>query len=195
MVQIVPSILAADFGRLADEIGRVERAGAGMIHVDIMDGHFVPNLTIGPMIVEAVKRATDKPLDVHLMIERVDLFIPIFADAGADIITIHQEATRHLHIDIQQIRKRNIKAGVAINPGTAVSTITPVLGDVDLVLVMTVNPGFGGQKFIHSTMDKVGELVRLRRERGLNFIIEVDGGISGSTVELAAQSGRGGAAG
>src|SRR5690625_6833872 len=160
MVKLAPSILSANFAKLGEEIKEVEQAGADYIHVDVMDGHFVPNITIGPLIVEAIKPVTDLPLDVHLMIENPDQYIENFAKAGASIITVHQEACTHLHRTIQSIKNVGVKAGVVINPATPVMMIKEVLSSVDLVLVMTVNPGFGGQSFIHETLPKIKQLHR-----------------------------------
>src|SRR5512134_1332578 len=153
-IHIAPSILSADFARLADEVSAVERAGADLLHVDVMDGHFVPNLTIGPLIVESLKKVTKLPLDVHLMITNADAFLAEFADAGADYLTVHVEACPHLHRTVQAIKERGIKAGVTLNPATSLHTVEEILPDVDLVLIMSVNPGFGGQKFITSSLRK-----------------------------------------
>src|SRR5690625_3423489 len=155
MTKIAPSILSADFAKLGEEIKDVERGGADYIHVDVMDGHFVPNITIGPLIVEAIRPVTELPLDAHLMIENPDQYIPAFAKAGADIITVHQEACTHLHRTIQLIRDNGVKAGVVINPATPAELLLPILKDIDMVLIMTVNPGFGGQKFIPETVNKI----------------------------------------
>src|SRR5690625_590225 len=167
MVKIAPSILSADFSKLGEEIIDVQNAGADYIHVDVMDGHFVPNITIGPLIVEAIRPVTHLPLDVHLMISQPDAYIPAFAQAGATIITVHQEACTHLHRTIHLIKENGVKAGVVINPGTPAELIQPILSYVDLVLVMTVNPGFGGQTFIHETVRseerRVGKECRSRR--------------------------------
>jgi len=172
---IAPSILSADFSRLGDEIREVEKAGAHWLHVDVMDGHFVPNLTIGPLVVEALRPLTKLPLDCHLMVERPEDWIEPFAKAGADVITIHAEASAHLDRQLNRIRDLGKKAGVSINPGTPVSAIEEVLGLVDLVLIMSVNPGFGGQKFIDSAIGKIEKLVALRGKR--HYQIEVDGGV------------------
>jgi ribulose-phosphate 3-epimerase len=177
MIKIAPSILSADFSRLGDDIQAVDRAGADYIHVDVMDGHFVPNITIGPLVVDALRKVTQKPLDVHLMIENPDLYIPEFARAGADIITVHQEAVPHLHRTIQLIKSLGKKAGVSLNPGTPVETLDVILDDLDLVLVMSVNPGFGGQSFIPSALDKIRALRRQITQRGLATELEVDGGV------------------
>ena len=178
MVQIVPSILSADFAHLAEEIARVERGGATMLHVDVMDGHFVPNLTLGPPVVESIRKVTRLRLDVHLMIEDPDRYAPIFIQAGADQISVHQEACRHLDRTLRMIREEGALAGVVINPATPVSMLAEVLEVADYVLVMSVNPGFGGQHFIPRALDKVRELDRERRERRLQLPIEIDGGIT-----------------
>jgi ribulose-phosphate 3-epimerase len=177
MIKIAPSILSADFSRLGEDIQAVDRAGADYIHVDVMDGHFVPNLTIGPLVVAALRKVTDKPLDVHLMIENPDLYIPEFAKAGADIITVHQEAVPHLHRTIQLIKSLGKKAGVSLNPGTPVETLDIILDELDLVLVMSVNPGFGGQSFIPSALGKIRALRQRITQRGLATELEVDGGV------------------
>ncbi|NRQ56663.1 MULTISPECIES: ribulose-phosphate 3-epimerase [Brevibacillus] len=190
MVKIAPSILSADFARLGEEILDVERGGADWIHVDVMDGHFVPNITIGPLIVEAIRPVTKLPLDVHLMIEEPDRYIPQFAKSGADWITVHQEACRHLHRSLYLIKEQGVKAGVVLNPATPVSTIEPVLADLDMVLLMTVNPGFGGQKFIQSVVPKIKELRQLLNERGLGHVeIEIDGGVNVETARLCEEAG------
>ncbi|WP_094699474.1 ribulose-phosphate 3-epimerase [Brevibacillus laterosporus] len=190
MVKIAPSILSADFARLGDEIKDVERGGADWIHVDVMDGHFVPNITIGPLIVDAIRPITQLPLDVHLMIEEPDRYIAQFAKSGADYITVHQEACRHLHRTIHHIKEQGVKAGVVLNPATPIHTIEHVLEDLDLVLLMTVNPGFGGQKFIHSVLPKVRDLRYLLNERGLSHVdIEIDGGVNTQTARLCEDAG------
>ena len=188
-IVIAPSILACDFGRLADEIQAVTEAGADWIHVDVMDGHFVPNITIGPRIVEAVRDATRLPLDVHLMIEQPERYIEAFVKSGATIVGVHAEACPHLHRTVAQIREAGARASVTINPGTPASALEPVLGDVDQVLVMTVNPGFGGQRFIPGTLKKVETLRGWIRDRGLAVALEVDGGITEDTIGNAARSG------
>lgn len=190
MIQIAPSILSADFAKLAEEIKDVERGGADWIHVDVMDGHFVPNITIGPLVVQSVRPHTSLPLDVHLMIEEPDRYIPNFVQAGADWISVHAEACRHLHRTVQFIKDQGVKAGVALNPATPISVIEPILADVDLILIMTVNPGFGGQKFIHSTLPKIRLLRQQLNDSGLQHVeIEVDGGINPETAKLAADAG------
>ncbi|TPG92076.1 ribulose-phosphate 3-epimerase [Brevibacillus laterosporus] len=190
MVKIAPSILSADFARLGEEIKDVERGGADWIHVDVMDGHFVPNITIGPLIVDAIRPITQLPLDVHLMIEEPDRYIAQFAKSGADYITVHQEACRHLHRTIHHIKEQGVKAGVVLNPATPISTIQHVLEDLDLVLLMTVNPGFGGQKFIHNVLPKVRDLRNLLNERGLSHVdIEIDGGVNAETARLCEDAG------
>ena len=175
---IAPSILSADFARLADAVQQVETAGADWIHVDVMDGHFVPNLTVGPAMVKALRKVTALPLDVHLMMTNPDEFIPEFAKAGADILTVHVEACPHLHRTVQAIKEQNVKAGVSLNPATSAGTLEQVLGDVDLILVMSVNPGFGGQKFIDSTLDKIRQIrAMISASKGSPYL-EVDGGIT-----------------
>ena len=189
MIKIAPSILSADFSRLGEDIQAVDRAGADYIHVDVMDGHFVPNITIGPLVVEALRKVTDKPLDVHLMIENPDLYIPEFAKAGADIITVHQEAVPHLHRTIQLIKSMGIKAGVSLNPATPVDTLDVILDELDLVLVMSVNPGFGGQAFIPSALDKIRALRQRITQRGLATELEVDGGIKIDNIRAVVAAG------
>ncbi|WOV85235.1 ribulose-phosphate 3-epimerase [Sporosarcina jeotgali] len=189
MIKIAPSILSADFAKLGEEIKEVEQGGADWIHVDVMDGHFVPNITIGPLIVEAIRPVTSLPLDVHLMIEEPDRYIEQFAKAGADYITVHEEACRHLHRTIQLIRSFGVKPGVVLNPHTPVETIQHVLEDIDLVLFMTVNPGFGGQKFISSVVPKVKQLSDIVKERNLSLEIEIDGGITSETIGLCVEAG------
>jgi len=189
MIKIAPSILSADFSRLGDEIRAIERGGADYVHIDVMDGHFVPNITIGPLVVDAVRRVTDLPLDVHLMIENPDRYIPDFIRAGADIVTVHQEAVPHLHRTVQLIRGLGKRAGVSINPATPVSTLDVILEDLDLVLVMSVNPGFGGQGFIPSCLPKIEELRRQIDQRGLAVELEVDGGVKTDNIGLIAGAG------
>jgi ribulose-phosphate 3-epimerase len=182
LIELAPSILSADFARLAEEVRAASEGGGSVIHVDIMDGHFVPNLTIGPPVTRSLRKATKLPLDCHLMIENPDQFIADFAEAGADWISVHQEACRHLNRTLHLIKSHDCLAGVVINPATPVDTLVEVLDIVDYVLVMSVNPGFGGQKFIPSTLHKLRRLAEIRSQQGLNFRIEVDGGISLDTV-------------
>jgi len=189
MVKIAPSILSADFSRLGEEIAAIEHGGADYVHVDVMDGHFVPNITIGPLVVEAARRSTALPLDVHLMIENPDRYIPQFAEAGADILTVHQEAVPHLHRTVQLIRSLGKKAGVSINPATPVSTLEVILDEVDLILVMSVNPGFGGQSFIPSALTKIEALRQLIDRRGLAVELEVDGGVKADNIRQVAAAG------
>lgn len=189
MVEIAPSILAADFAHLGRDVKAVERAGVSMIHVDVMDGHFVPNITIGPPVVRSLRKATDLLLDCHLMVENPDLYIPQFAVSGARMISVHQEACPHLDRTIQLIKDNGAVAGVVLNPATPVHTLSTILGAVDFVLVMSVNPGFGGQKFIDYALDKIRELDRLRRERRLSYRIEIDGGVSEDNVGEIASAG------
>ncbi|MDX1568037.1 MAG: ribulose-phosphate 3-epimerase [Longimicrobiales bacterium] len=181
-VKLAPSILSADFGRLAEEIAAVEEAGADWIHVDVMDGHFVPNITIGPLVVRAARRATRLPLDVHLMIESPERYIEVFADAGADGLTVHQETCPHLHRTVQQIRDLGVRAGVAVNPATPVDSLTEILPDLDLLLIMSVNPGFGGQDFIPSSIDKIRRAREALDRAGQDGAeLQVDGGVSPET--------------
>lgn len=189
MIKISPSILSADFARLGDEVKAIAAAGADYIHVDVMDGHFVPNITIGPLVVDGLRPVTDKPFDVHLMIENPDLYIPEFAKAGSDIITVHQEAVPHLHRTVQLIKSFGKKAGVSINPGTPVNTLESILDELDLVLVMTVNPGFGGQSFIESCLPKIAALRKMIDGRGLNVELEVDGGVKADNINRIAEAG------
>ncbi len=188
-VSIAPSILAADFARLGEEVAAVAAAGADYIHVDVMDGHFVPNLTIGPAVVSAIRSATDLPFDVHLMISPVDPFIDDFVSAGADILTVHPEAGPHLHRTIQQIKAHGIKAGVSLNPATPAGAVEAVLDELDLVLVMSVNPGFGGQKFIESQLRKIEALRKMIDRSGRDILLEVDGGVDRVTAPKAIAAG------
>jgi len=188
-VLIAPSILSADFACLGAAIAMVEAAGAGWIHVDVMDGHFVPNLTIGPPVVRALKRVCTVPLDVHLMIDNPDATVGWYLEAGADLVTVHAEACTHLHRIVQEIHAGGAKAGVSLNPATPASVLAEVIGDIDLVLVMSVNPGFGGQAFIPTSVAKVGEIAEMAREARSEVIIEVDGGIDEVTAPLVVGAG------
>ncbi|ADV81365.1 ribulose-phosphate 3-epimerase [Terriglobus saanensis] len=189
MIELAFSILAADFGHLADEIALAERGGGTVCHIDVMDGHFVPNITFGPPVVAAVRKITALPLDCHLMIEDPDRYIPAFATAGANWVSVQQEVCRHLHRTIMLITEHGMEAGVVINPATPVETIVEVLPLLHHVLVMTVNPGFGGQSFIPRCVEKVAHLADLRQKMGLNFRIEVDGGVADSTVASVVEAG------
>ena len=189
MKKIAPSILSADFARLGDEVRAVAAAGADYIHVDVMDGHFVPNITIGPLVVEAVRTVTDLPLDVHLMIENPDLYIPEFANAGADIIVVHAEATNHLHRTVQLIKSFGKKAGVSLNPATSLHALDYILEELDLVLLMTVNPGFGGQSFIEACLPKIHALRAMLDKRGLEAELEVDGGVKIENIDRISHAG------
>lgn len=190
MLLIAPSLLSADFARLAEEVRDVEQAGADVLHLDVMDGLFVPNITFGPLVVDALRPHSKLPFDVHLMIERPERYIDAFVKAGADWISVHAEGAVHLHRTIYQIKDQGVRAGVVINPATPVESLLSVLQDVDYILVMTVNPGFGGQKFIESTLDKIRRLRQLLDERGLGHVaIEVDGGINRETAPLVADAG------
>jgi len=189
MVKIAPSILSADFSRLGDETTAVEDAGADWIHIDVMDGRFVPNITIGPVVVESVRKVTKLPLDVHLMIEDADRYIKDFADAGADILTVHVEACRHLHRTLQSIRELGVRAGVVLNPATALSSLEEVLHDIDMVLLMSVNPGFGGQEFIPSMLDKIMNLREIMGHYEHEFDLEVDGGVKADNAGDIKESG------
>ena len=189
MVKIAPSILSADFSKLGEEIQDVERGGADWIHIDVMDGHFVPNITIGPLIVDSIRPITKLTLDVHLMIENPDQYIEAFAKAGADYITVHAEACTHLHRTIQLIKSFGVKAGVVLNPGTPPSVLEYVLEEIDMVLLMSVNPGFGGQAFIPSVLDKIEQVDRMIKEKGLSIEIEIDGGVNEETANLCVEKG------
>lgn len=177
MAKIAPSLLSADFANLTEEIKKIERGGADYLHLDVMDGIFVPNITFGPPVIKRLKKVTEIPFDVHLMIDRPERFIKDFYDAGADILTVHQEATIHLHRTIQEIKSYGIKAGVSLNPATPLSVLDYIIEDLDLILIMTVNPGFGGQSFIPAMIDKIKELRRIIDERNLDIILEIDGGV------------------
>ena len=189
MIELAFSILAADFSRLGDEIATATEAGGTIVHVDVMDGHFVPNITFGPPVVKAIRPLTKLPLDCHLMIENPDAFIADFAKAGADILCVHQEVCRHLHRTLQQIAEHGMQPAVVINPATPVETLIEVLPMLHHVLVMSVNPGFGGQKFLPLALDKIAHLAELRAEMGLNFRIEVDGGVANDTVASVVEAG------
>lgn len=189
MVKIAPSILSADFSKLGEEVKAVDQGGADYIHIDVMDGHFVPNITIGPLIVEAIRPVTKLPLDVHLMIENPDQYIEAFAKAGADYITVHVEACCHLHRTIQSIKSFGIKAGVVLNPATPVETIQHIIGDIDMVLLMSVNPGFGGQKFIPEVLPKIRKVKELAEQKGAEIEIEIDGGVNPETAKDCIEAG------
>jgi ribulose-phosphate 3-epimerase len=189
VIELAPSILSADFARLGEQVRAASEGGAAVIHVDVMDGHFVPNLTIGPPVVKSLRKVTKLPLDCHLMIDNPDEFIPVFAEAGADWISVHQEVCLHLNRTLHLIKSHNCLAGVVINPATPVETLAEVLDIVDYVLVMSVNPGFGGQKFIPGTLHKMRRLAEIRSQRGLSYRIEVDGGVSHDTVADVVRAG------
>ncbi len=189
MVKIAPSILSADFMRLGEEIKAAEAAGIDLFHIDIMDGHFVPNMTIGPSIVEAINKITDVPLDVHLMIEEPDKYVKDFINAGADYLAVHIEASVHAHRTVQVIKESGVKAGIALNPATPVCSLEHILQDLDFVVLMSVNPGFGGQSFIPQSMDKIKALKKLIRERNLSTLIEVDGGVKPENAGQVADAG------
>ncbi|GFO59291.1 ribulose-phosphate 3-epimerase [Geomonas silvestris] len=189
MKKIAPSILSADFARLGEEVAAIEAGGADYVHVDVMDGHFVPNITIGPLVVDAVRKVTKLPLDVHLMIENPDLYIPDFAKAGADIIVVHAEATNHLHRTVQLIKSLGKKAGVSLNPHSPLNLLDYVLEDLDLVLLMTVNPGFGGQSFIEACLPKIQALRAIMDRRGIEAELEVDGGVKVDNIARIAHAG------
>jgi ribulose-phosphate 3-epimerase len=188
-IMLAPSILSADFSRLGEEIEAVADAGADVIHIDVMDGHFVPNITIGPLVVQAVRRVTDLPLDVHLMITNPDAFIDGFVDAGADWLSVHVEACTHLHRTIQHIKSRGVKAGVVLNPATPLNSLDYILTELDFVMIMSVNPGFGGQSFIASTLPKISSLTKKMVEAGHTIPIEVDGGVASRTISAIAAAG------
>ena len=188
-IQISPSILSADFSQLGTEIKRLEEGGADMIHVDVMDGHFVPNLTIGPPVIKALRKHCSLKFDVHLMISPVHKYIKAYADAGADIITIHPEATQNLEESIKMIKDLKKKVGVSLNPGSKIELITECLDKIDLVLIMSVNPGFGGQKFMPEVLDKIKQLKKIQQEKNLNFDIEIDGGINFENCKIAIDAG------
>ena len=189
MGKIAPSILSADFTKLGEEIKAVEKAGADYIHIDVMDGHFVPNITVGPMIVRAARKATNLPLDVHLMIQNPEMYIDDFVKAGSDLITVHIETVTHLHRFLGVIRDAGLKAGAALNPATPLSSIEHVLNNLDMVVLMTVNPGFGGQSFIPEVLPKIEELKKMIEQKGLDVDIEVDGGINVENIGQAAHAG------
>jgi ribulose-phosphate 3-epimerase len=189
LIELAPSILSADFAHLADQVAQAAAGGGSVIHVDIMDGHFVPNMTIGPPVVKSLRKATRLPLDCHLMIENPDDFIPLFAEAGADWISVHQEACRHLNRTLHLIKSHDCLAGVVINPATPVEALSEVLGIVDYVLVMSVNPGFGGQQFISGSLGKMKRLAEIRAARGYSYRIEVDGGVAMETVGEVVRAG------
>jgi ribulose-phosphate 3-epimerase len=189
MVELLPSILSADFAHLAEQVAAAERGGGTVVHVDVMDGHFVPNITIGPLVVKSLRKVTKLPIDCHLMIENPDEFTPAFAEAGADWVSVHYEACRHLHRSLGLIAQHGMKPGVVINPATSVELLREILPMVHHVLVMSVNPGFGGQEFIEFSLDKIRRLVELRQELGLAYRIEVDGGVAHDTVARIVQAG------
>ena len=189
MITIAPSILSADFGKLAEEIAAVEAAGADWIHIDVMDGHFVPNITIGPGVVASLRKTTKLPFDVHLMIEKPDRYIEAFAAAGSDVLTVHVEAERHLHRTLTRIRELGVKAGVSLNPATSLSNIEPILNDLDLLLIMTVNPGFGGQKFIETMLPKIRNAKEILSRLAPQVLIEVDGGVNLENIESVVAAG------
>lgn len=189
MIKLAPSILSADFARLLEDVKKVEQAGCEYLHIDVMDGHFVPNITLGPAIVKSLRKDVNMVFDTHLMIENPDNYIKDFVDSGSDIIVVHAEACNHLHRTIQNIKSYNIKAGVALNPATPIETIKHVLEDVDMVLVMTVNPGFGGQSFIEGMIEKIEELKKLIDEKKLKVDIQVDGGIKPDNIDKVVKAG------
>ncbi|MGN1334662.1 MAG: ribulose-phosphate 3-epimerase [Anaerovoracaceae bacterium] len=189
MVKLAPSILSADFGHLAEDVKKIEEGGADYIHVDVMDGHFVPNISFGAPVMKCLNDKTELPYDVHLMIENPDMYIDDFVTSKTEYITVHQEACIHLHRTVQNIKSRGVKAGVSINPATPVSTLECILAEVDLVLIMSVNPGFGGQKYIPGTLEKVRELAQIKKRRKLDFAIEIDGGITLENIKEAVDAG------
>ncbi len=189
IIKIAPSILSADFARLGEQVVEVEEAGADLLHIDVMDGHFVPNLTIGPLVVSSLRKITKLPLDVHLMIDNPDVLIPAFIDAGADMITVHTEVCYHLHRTIHMIKESGVKAGAVLNPGTPLSFLEHVLPDVDMILLMSVNPGFGGQKFIPQVLSKISNLHKIIEQEHKHIQLEVDGGIKLDNARTAASAG------
>ena len=188
-MKLAPSILSADFANLLEDVKKIEAGGADYMHVDVMDGHFVPNISFGAPVMKCLNAKTNVPYDVHLMIENPDNYIADFVTPQTEYITVHQEACRHLHRTIQNIKAQGIKAGVSINPATPVDTLSCILADVDLVLIMSVNPGFGGQKFIPQTVSKVRELAKIKKEQGLSFAIEIDGGVTLDNAKMLAEAG------
>ena len=189
MIKLAPSILSADFARLLEDVKKVEKAGCEYLHIDVMDGHFVPNITLGPAIVKSLRRDVNMVFDTHLMIENPDDYIKDFVDAGSDLIVVHAEACRHLHRTIQNIKSYNVKVGVALNPATSIESIKHIIEDVDMVLIMTVNPGFGGQSFIESMLEKIKELTQLIDDKNLNVDIQVDGGIKPDNIHKVVEAG------
>jgi ribulose-phosphate 3-epimerase len=189
MIKIAPSILSADFGNLANAVKEAEAAGADLIHIDVMDGRFVPNITIGPDVIQSIRKVTELPFDVHLMISEPEKYIPKFLKAGSDIITVHVEATNHLHRAIQEIKEKGIQAGVALNPSTPISSAENVLGDIDMIVIMTVNPGFSGQKFIKTLLPKIKHTRDIIEKEGLDLDLEVDGGIKPENAKLVVDAG------
>ena len=189
MIKLAPSILSADFARLLEDVKKVEKAGCEYLHIDVMDGHFVPNITLGPAIVKSLRKDVNMVFDTHLMLENPDDYIKDFVDAGSDLIVVHAEACRHLHRTIQNIKSYNVKAGVALNPATSIESIKHIIEDVDMVLIMTVNPGFGGQSFIESMLEKIKELKQLIDDKNLNVDIQVDGGIKPDNIHKVVEAG------